>query len=204
MTELLTEAETDALAELFNVGLHRAAASLSEITSQRIVVDMPKLVICEIGEIEQRLADLVGGEIATVHQMFGGSVAGDAVLLLEHDKAAALARLMTDGEAATGGRIDQSAREVLTEIGNIVLGACLSGFGDMLQLPVSFSVPRIHIESLRTILGSLLVETGETQYAVIVATQFRLSEIAVDGYMIIALGAKSLTRISQALRARIP
>ena len=28
----LTEAETDALAELFNVGLHRAAASLSEVT----------------------------------------------------------------------------------------------------------------------------------------------------------------------------
>lgn len=204
MTVMLTEAETDALAELFNVGLHRAAASLSDVTGQRIIVDMPKLVICEISEIEHRLADLVGGEIATVHQMFGGSVAGDAVLLLEQDKAAALARLMTDGEAATGGRIDQSAREVLTEIGNIVLGACLSGFGDMLQLPVSFSVPRIHIESLRTILGSLLVETGETQYAVIVATQFRLSELAVDGYLIIALGAKSLARISEALRSRVP
>jgi chemotaxis protein CheC len=204
MTDLLTEVETDALAELFNVGLHRAAASLSDVTSQRIIVDMPKLVICEISDIERRLADLVGGEVATVHQMFGGSVAGDAVLLLEHDKAAALARLMTDGEAATGGRIDQSAREVLTEIGNIVLGACLSGFGDMLQMPVSFSVPRIHIESLRTILSSLLVESDETQYAVIVATQFRLSELAVDGYLIIALGAKSLSRISQALRSRIP
>jgi len=204
MSLKLTDAETDALAELFNVGLHRAAASLSEVTGQRIIVDMPKLVICEISEIEQRLADLVGGEIATVHQMFGGSVAGDAVLLLEQDKAAALARLMTGGEAATGGRLDQSAREVLTEIGNIVLGACLSGFGDMLQLPVSFSVPRIHIESLRTILGSLLVETGETQYAVIVATQFRLAALAVDGYLIIALGAKSLGRISDALRSRIP
>jgi chemotaxis protein CheC len=200
----LTEAETDALAELFNVGLHRAAASLSDVTGQRIVVDMPKLVICEVSEIEQRLADLVGGEIATVHQMFGGSVAGDAVLLMEHDKAAALARLMTDGEAATGGRLDQSAREVLAEIGNIVLGACLSGFGDMLQLPVSFSVPRIHIESLRTILGSLLVERNEAQYAVVVATQFRLSKLAVDGYLIVAVGARSLARISQALHDRVP
>lgn len=200
----LSASETDALAELFNVGLHRAAASLSEITGQRIVVDMPTLVICDVAEIEQKLADLVGGEIATVHQMFGGSVAGDAVLLLEHDKAAALARLMTGGEAATGGRLDQSAREVLAEIGNIVLGACLSGFGDMLQVPLSFSVPRIHIESLRTILGSLLVETNEPQYAVVVATQFRLSLLAVDGYLIIALGAKSLARISQALNQRVP
>jgi chemotaxis protein CheC len=200
----MTPAEQDALAELFNVGLHRAAATLSEITEQRILVDIPKLVICAISEIEDRLAELVGGEIATVHQMFGGAVAGDAVLLLEHDKAAALARLMTAGEAASGGRLDQSGREVLAEVGNIVLGACLSGFGDMLQMPVSFSVPRIHIESLRTILSSLLVETAEPQYAVIVATRFRLSELAVDGYLIVALGAKSLARITTALDERVP
>jgi chemotaxis protein CheC len=200
----LTAEELDALAELFNVGLHRAAASLSDLTGQRILVDMPKLVICDVREIEQRLADLVGGELATIHQMFGGAVAGDAVLLLEHDKAAALARLMTSGEAAAGGRIDQSAREVLAEVGNIVLGACLSGFGDMLQTPVSFSVPRIHIESLRTILASLLVETGEIQYAVIVATQFRLSDLAVDGYLVVAVGGRSLGRITRALTERIP
>jgi chemotaxis protein CheC len=193
----------DALGELFNVGLHRAAASLSEITGQRIDVDMPRLLICPIEEIEKPLAELVGGEVATVHQMFGGAVAGDAVLLLEHDKAAALTKLMTDGEAALGGRLDQSAREVLAEIGNIVLGACLSGFGDMLDLPVSFQVPRIHIESLKQILRSLRVSTNEVQYAVIAATQFRLSTLKVDGYLVVAVGAKSLTRVSQALARRI-
>ncbi|MDB4916998.1 MAG: CheC, inhibitor of methylation [Gemmatimonadetes bacterium] len=200
---ILGDFETDALTELFNVGLHRAAASLSEITGQRILVDMPQLVICPLEEIEPRLAKLIGGEIATVHQVFGGAVTGDAVLLLEQDKAAALAMLMTDGEAALGGRLDQSAREVLTEVGNIVLGACLSGFGDMLQTPVTFSVPRIHIDMLRSILSSLLVETGEVQYAVIVATQFRLSELAVDGYLIVAVGPTSLTRITEALAHRM-
>ena len=199
---ILEPFEIDSLSELFNVGLHRAAASLSEITGQRIHVDMPKLVVCPIAEIEKPLADLVGGEIATVHQLFGGAVVGDAVLLIEHDKAALLAKLMTSGEAAGGGRLDQSAREVIAEIGNIVLGACLSGFGDMLELPVSFSVPRIHIESLKSILGSLRTDTTEPQYAVIVATQFRLSELAVDGYMVIAIPATSLSRITHALAER--
>jgi chemotaxis protein CheC len=198
----LAAIDTDALGELFNVGLHRAAASLSEITQQRIVLDMPKLVICPIAEIEERLAELVGGEIATVHQMFGGAVAGDAVLLIEQEKAALLTKVMTSGEAGLGGRLDQSAREVLVEMGNIVLGACLSGFGNMLQTPVSFSVPRIHIESLKNILRSLLVDTGEVQYAVIAATQFRLSALAIDGYLLVAVGAKSLGRISQALANR--
>jgi len=199
----LDEFEQDSLAELFNVGLHRAAASLSEITGQRILVAMPRLVICPIEEIESRLGDLLGGEIATVHQIFSGAVAGDAVLLIEHDKAALLAKLMTSGEAGAGGRLDQSAREVLAEIGNIVLGACLSGFGDMLELPVSFSVPRIHIESLKSILGSLRPIGSEPQFAVIVATQFGLIELAVDGYLIVAIGAASLSRISDALLERM-
>jgi Chemotaxis protein CheC, inhibitor of MCP methylation len=199
---ILDEIETDALAELFNVGLHRAAASLSDITGQRILVDMPRLVICPISEIEEKLADLIGGELATVHQMFGGAVAGDAVLLLEQEKAAELAQLMTAGEAGVGDRLDESAREVLAEIGNIVLGACLSGFGDMLDTPVSFSVPRIHIESLKNILNSIITEDGRTQFAVIAATQFRLSELAVDGYLVVAVGAQSLATISRALADR--
>lgn len=199
----LDEFEVDALTELFNVGLHRAAASLSEITGQRIIVEHPRLWICRADEVESRLRDLLSGELAAVHQVFGGAIAGDAALLIEQDKAVQLARLVTQGTAADGGRLDQSAREVLAEMGNIVLGACLSGFGDMLDIPVSFYVPTIRIESLKTVLRSLLSETTQVQFAVIVATQFRVSGLEVNGYMIVAVGAKSLERISKALAARL-
>ena len=195
----LSAIETDALTELFNVGLHRAAASLSELTGQRIVVELPRLWICPIEEMHPRLFELLEGELATVHQIFKGLVRGDAVLVLEHDKAALLAKLMTDGSVAMGGRLDESAREVLAEVGNIVLGACLSAFGDMLKVEVAFSVPRMHVESLETLLRSLQVDTTELQFAVLVATQFRLSELAIGGYMIIALGVSSLALISRTL-----
>ncbi|MDB4909032.1 MAG: CheC, inhibitor of methylation [Gemmatimonadetes bacterium] len=191
--------DMDALTELFNVGLHRAAASLSEVTSQRIVVDLPKLWLLPIRDIEVRLRELLAGELATVHQVFSGAVAGDAVLLIEQDKAASLTNLMTDGDAGQGGRLDESAREVLAEVGNIVLGACLSGFGDMLHLKVTFSVPSIHVDSLGAVLQALAVESNEDQFAVIAATRFRLSDRAVEGYLLIAVGAQSLERISSAL-----
>jgi chemotaxis protein CheC len=200
----LEDFEVDALTELFNVGLHRAAASLSEITGQRIIVDPPRLWIVRADEAESRLRGLLTGELAAVHQVFGGAFAGDAALLIEQDKAAELARLVTQGGAAPGGRLDESAREVLAELGNVVLGACLSGFGDMLDVPVSFYVPTIRIDSLRTVLHALLTESAEVQFAVIVATQFRVSGLEVNGYMIVAVGAKSLERINKALAARLP
>lgn len=194
--------DQDALTELFNIGLHRAAASLSDITNQRIIVDLPRLWVCPIAETHARLLELLHGDLATVHQIFKGSVSGDAVLVLEYDSATRLAALLTEGSVAMGGRLDQSAREVLAEVGNVILSSCLSAFGDMLQVAVTFSVPRIHVESLEAMLKSLQVDDAEMQFALLAATRFRLTEGEVGGYLIIAVGLTSLDLISRALAAR--
>ena len=197
----IDELDLDALTELFNIGLHRAASSLSDLTGQRIIVDLPQLWVCPIEETHARLIELLQGDLATVHQIFRGTVTGDAVLVLQYESAARLATLMTDGEVAIGGRLDQSAREVLAEIGNVILSSCLSSFGDMLRVSVSFSVPRIHVESLEGMLRSLQVDNEDLHFALLAATQFRLSEEEVGGYLIIAVGVSSLAIIADALAA---
>lgn len=196
---MLNDVDTDALTELFNIGLHRAAASLSELTSQRVLVDLPRLWVCPLKDLKSTLNQLLTGELATVHQIFGGSVSGDAVLLLEYEKAALLASVMTEGQVAGDGHIDASAREVLAEVGNIVLGACLSAFGNMLKVSVSFSVPRIHIESLDGLLHSLTIDAADIQYAMIATTRFRLSSQEVGGYMIFVIGMNSLVHVNRIL-----
>ena len=195
----ISRLDHDALTELFNIGLHKAAASLSELTGQRIIVDLPRLWVCPIEETHVRLRELIEGELATVHQVFMGSVSGDAVLVLEYENASRLAALLTQGDVAMDGRLDQSAREVLVEVGNVILSSCLSAFGDMLQVAVSFSVPRIHVESLEGLLRSLRVESEEMHYTLLAATRFRLSEGEVGGYLMIAVGLSSLDLITKAL-----
>ena len=200
----LTDIETDALNELFNVGLHRAAASLSDLTGKRVTVDLPRLWVCSMDELKERLVEVVTGDLATVHQFFGGTIAGDAVLLLEYEKAVQLADLMTGGEVALGGRLDQSAREVISEIGNVVLSSCLGAFGNMLRVAVSFSVPRIHIESLDGMLRSLVIEREQgIPYALVAATRFSLSGLEISGFLIVVIGVKSLELVSEALAARV-
>ena len=197
------ELDRDALTELFNIGLHRAASSLSDLTGQRIIVDLPRLWICPIEETHARLIDILDGDLATVHQIFRGTVTGDAVLVLDYASATRLAGLMTDGSVAQGGRLDQSAREVLAEVGNVILSSCLSSFGDMLQVAVSFSVPRMQVESLDGLLRTLRVEGGDdVSYALLAATRFRLTEGEVGGYLIVAVGLSSLSLIARALEAR--
>ncbi len=200
----LNDLETDALNELFNIGLHRAAASLSELTGRRVEVDLPRLWVCSMEELKDRLTEVISGDLATVHQFFGGPVAGDAVLLLEYEKAVMLADVLTGGEVALGGRLDQSAREVLAEIGNVVLSSCLGAFGNVLHVAVSFAVPRIHVESLDGMLRSVVIDRDQgIPYALVAATRFGLADLEISGYLIVVIGVKSLELVSEALAERV-
>src|SRR5438128_6183770 len=187
----LTEQQKDALSELINIAFSRTAASLSELTGHRVLLDVPKVAIFPINELSAALAEFLPAEVATVHQVFSGPVTGDALLLLNYDGAVTLTDLLTD-ERVKSERLNISAREVLTEVGNILLNACLGMFGNLLQVHISFSVPRLHLESLEELIGSLMTGRDDRSYALVVSTAFQIRESEVSGFLVMALSVASL------------
>jgi len=190
----LTERQNDALVELINIAFSRTAASLSELTGHRVILDVPKVEIYPVNELATRLAQFLPAELASVHQVFTGPLTGDALLLLNYDGAVMLTDLLTD-EAIRSHRLNESAREVLTEVGNILLNACLGVFGNLLEVRVSFSVPRLHLENLAELVRSLVIDKEELRYALVVYTAFHVRDSAIRGYLVIALNVVSMDRL---------
>ena len=194
----LNAVQHDALVELLNIGFGRAGASLSKLTQQRVMLEVPQVAIHPLSHLNESLGRLVDERVASVHQVFSGPVAGDALLLLDPIAAATLTELLTDVPALSLD-LDPSTREVFTEVGNIVLNACIGTFGNMLQVPMSFSVPDVDVTSMTTVLDRML-ETGDAfRYALIVTAGFRLRDSAVTGYVVIVLTVQSLKRLLDAL-----
>ena len=194
----LNAVQHDALVELLNIGFGRAGASLSKLTQQRVLLDVPQVAIHPVSHLNQSLGRLVDERVASVHQVFSGPVAGDALLLLDPIAAATLTELLTDVPALSLD-LDPSTREVFTEVGNIVLNACIGTFGNMLEVPVSFSVPDVDVTSMTTVIDRML-ETGDGfRYALIITAGFRLRDSAVTGYVVIVLTVQSLKRLLDAL-----
>jgi chemotaxis protein CheC len=133
----LTQTQQDALIELLNIGFGRAAASLSELTGHRVLLEVPQVSVHPIDDLNRTLRGYLDDQVASVHQIFSGPVGGDALLILNHAAAGMLKELLTN-EPPLPLPIDASAREVLTEVGNILLNACLGTFGNILQVQVSF------------------------------------------------------------------
>ena len=196
----LTERQSDALSELINIAFARTGAALSELTGHRVLLNPPSVAVYRTEELRNALVKFVPGDVASIHQVFAGPVAGDALLLLNYEGAVKLTDLLTD-EHNPSAYLDESAREVLTEVGNILLNACLGMFGNLLNVHVTFSVPRLHIESLDELLSSITSNGNEMRYALVVYTAFQIRDSSVKGFLVIVLSVESLDRLIQEVDA---
>jgi|SRR4051812_12387404 chemotaxis protein CheC len=193
----LTTSQHDALTELINIGYARAAAALSDLTGHRISLEVPVVAVHLVTEIREELEKVVKGEVASVNQIFSGPISGNAILLLDREAALVLNRLLTDRDDSP--ELDGAAREVITEVGNIVLNACLGAFGNLLKVQVTFTVPSLLIETVQKVLNSITVDGEELEYALIIHTRFHMRASDVSGYLVIILGVTSLETLLEEL-----
>jgi chemotaxis protein CheC len=194
----LTASQQDALTELINIGYARAAAALSDLTGHRISLEVPEVAIHQIPEIATKLQRVIKGEVASVNQVFSGPISGNAVLLLDREAAVLLNQLITDRPHTP--ELDGAAREVITEVGNIVLNACLGAFGNLLKVQVTFTVPSLQVESMNKVIRSITISGSELEYALIIHTRFHMRASDVSGYLVIILGVTSLETLLLELR----
>lgn len=192
----LTERQSDALSELINIAFARTGAALSELTGHRVVLNPPEVAVYRTAELRGALAKFVPGDVASIHQVFAGPVAGDALLILNYQGAVQLTDLLTDGHNPSN-YLDESAREVLTEVGNILLNACLGMFGNLLHVHVTFSVPRLHLETLDELIANTTNGKTDIHFALVVYTAFQLRDSSVKGFLVIVLSVASLDRLIQ-------
>ncbi|HEY76709.1 MAG TPA: chemotaxis protein CheC [Thermoflexia bacterium] len=191
-----TEQQRDALSDLINVALARTAETLSDLSNRRILIERPEVVICSVDEAQERLQNRISEPLIAVHQSFSGALTGTAILALDREEARTLVNLLVGEETSTPD-LDISAREVVVEVGNILLSACTRVFGSLLQVRLFSSMPRFRLEDPATMLNTPTAQ--DEQYAIIAYTTFRVQEEAVPGIILIILGAHPIGRLFKAI-----
>ncbi|HEX2977048.1 MAG TPA: chemotaxis protein CheC [Bacteroidales bacterium] len=190
----LTENQTDALTELINIGFSKSASSLSELTGYRILLGTPSVRLLPISELSNVLSDIVHDRIVTVHQIFNGVISGDAMLILNQNDSKNLVSLMLD-DIASDSLSNASVKDVLSEVGNIMLNSCLGMFGNILKIRITFTVPHLQLETLENLIRTITIDNVEISYALMVSMEFRLRDKAINSYLILVLGITSLEQL---------
>ena len=138
----LTDDERDALAEIANMGVSRAATSLRKMVGEQVLLSVPAVNIVT----RQEASVLVGGggeaKLVAVQQSFDGPFAGSALLIFPAAQSLELVRLIVGEEHSLEDVIDLE-QEALAETGNIILNACLATIANVLRHTMRMSLPTV-------------------------------------------------------------
>lgn len=196
----LTAEQHDAITELINIAFARTAKSLSEITGFHVMLDVPAMRLESLGDLIPQLAfQMDNQDVATIQQTFTGQISGTAMLLLDYNTAVGITDLVTVGYTPYCHRLDHASCEVLTEVGNILLNACLSSVGNLLKLYVCFSMPRLQLRTVESIHNALTLNAMERHYTLSVCTQFQLKNVSINGYLVLVMEETALAQLLSAL-----
>jgi chemotaxis protein CheY-P-specific phosphatase CheC len=125
----------DAYQEIANVAMGRAGDLLARLLDVFVILPIPNVNMIEVSELRMALNEVADSDtLSAVCQGFiGAGIAGEALLMFNESSFTDIAELMK-----YKGEIDETAQlELLMDVANILLGACLTGIAD--QLDISFS-----------------------------------------------------------------
>lgn len=142
----LTELQHDALVEIFNIGVGHAASALSEIVSEEVKMSVPMISFRNRAEAASKLDNDEERRICGVRQHFQGSFDTEAILMFPEEKSLEIVRLMVGGSLSMQ-ELTEMEQEAMSEIGNIILNACVGMLANMFKDNLHSSLPTYHIGS---------------------------------------------------------
>ncbi len=138
----LSDLERDALAEIANVGVSRAAASLRQMVGEQVLLSVPAVSIVNRNEAAKLVEQGKSPKLVAVQQSFEGPFSGRALLIFPEAQSLELVRSIVGAEHSLEDVIDLE-QEALAETGNIILNACLATIANVLRKSMRMSLPSV-------------------------------------------------------------
>lgn len=189
----LSELEHDALTELVNIGVSRAAASLRGMVDRQVLLSVPSVEVVSRSAAAALIRERETGPLVAVRQDFNGAFNGQALLIFPEQNSLELVRSVTGDELSAADVLDIE-QEALAETGNIVLNSCLATMANMLERPLEMSLPEvIRGESARFF--ELGADEGEAGVVLFLYINFAVSERDIRGYIAMLMDLPSLAAL---------
>lgn len=190
---VLTELERDALTEIINIGVSRAAKNLSRMVRDQVHLSVPRTEIMSRDQAVGWLSHRENSSLVAVGQNFRGSFSGQALLIFPEAKSLELVRTILDDGLSLEEIVDLE-QEALAEVGNVVLNGCLVVIANMLKQALDMSLPRVMRGSSQVVLlGGNVNDPGEM--VLFLTIDFAVRARNINGYIALFMDFPSLSAI---------
>jgi chemotaxis protein CheC len=200
---LLSDEDIEILQEIMNISFGQSAADLANVINTSVVLSVPYIDIVEVHELSEYIIKHVKDyeNINIVEQKFWGKFRGDALLVFSSGAGKELISLLQSDhrEISDTDPFDVLERETLMEVGNILIGACVGKFSELLKDVVTYTPPMVVVEkNYREAIKNGNYDPEKT--AIILKTDFRFDERDISGFLFLVTSNDSVRWLKEALR----
>ena len=184
--------QRDDISKILNTGLGMAAMALMDITSEEVSIKVSLIDLVSVDMLNQSF-DAYHGSLMAINQTIRGSYGGNALLLLTEESSLQLTRALLDDTVLSKDMTDIE-KEVISEVGNIVLNASLASLFDLLQSSDQRGgLPRFICGSINTILAGLdSTVIDNEQMALFMRMEFNINQHRTRGFVAILLSCLAM------------
>lgn len=199
---LLTEKQENALVGFINMILSRKpATSLSQLIQYPVMLNVASIWLYPLSKCQGEFSHCFNHGVANIRQTLSGSLSGDALMLLDCQEAVMLTNLLRQNSQQPIKNLNVSACEVLTEVGNILLSSFIKILGSLMGNPITVSEHYFSIETLESMINSLILEHNHIRYVMIVKTKFIFPNNSVEVYLFFISGVMPLSCMIRGIEA---
>ena len=184
----LSELEQDALAELSNIAMARAASSLRKMVEHEVMLSVPSVEILTRQDALKAISKTDAAKVVAVRQDFSGILTGRALLIFPEASSLELVRVVVGKELSLGDIVDLED-EALAETGNIILNSWISTIANMLKQGLNMSLPVVMRGSHEHLFEAPSVQDNLVLFLQI---KFEISKIAIEGYVALLMDIPTL------------
>lgn len=186
----LTELQHDALTEIFNISIGRAAAAMGKIVQNEITLMVPSFDFLILGDAANILGKPSYERISAVSQKFNGPFSTEAILMFPEEKSLEIVRMMLGGDYPLS-ELSDLEQEAMSEVGNIILNACISTIANISGEQFSSSLPQFRLGNSHQILCNNH-PTGCDEMVLFVHIDFLITRQSIHGYLAFLMSLPSI------------
>lgn len=195
MSNNLTPLEIDALTEIFNIGIGRAANSLNQMVSQSVELTIPKVEILPNIAAKKKLDFDPLAEISAVTQRFSGDFQGQALLMFSKENGLQLVSLLLSNKIPIEA-LSELEQDSLVEIGNVILNACFGTVINFLQSSITIEMP----EFIQGGINQIFTYSSDHDWSLYIKVKFSLPSEDIAGYISFIMDITSLEIFQESVR----
>lgn len=190
----LDELERDALTELVNIGVSRAASSLRKMLTSQVLLSVPAVEIVTRRSAAALIGQRESQDLVVVQQDFEGPFEGRALLIFPQSNGLRLARAVI-GDEMPDGEVTEMEAEVLAETGNIIINGCLGSIANMLQKSLKMSLPQVRRGSSDAVFET--EKTSEAAFVLFLYINFSVRDRDIRGYIAMIMDLPSMVTLKE-------